>query len=171
MESPKLPAESSTDVVQLWKRSTVRPGHYMNIATNFSTAHAPSLASGGILADDMGLGKTLQVIGTILEGGTGSTLIVAPLSVMSNWSQQIERHVKSEHALKVMTYHGSGRKSMSPKQFSEYDVVITTYGKVFLPLLKYIYTKYDKGCWLRNTSKAGTKTILNNCPVRVDFTL
>lgn len=54
----------------------------------------------------MGLGKTLQVISTILEGGPGTTLIIAPVGVMSNWSQQIERHVKTEKALKVLMYHG-----------------------------------------------------------------
>ena len=58
----------------------------------------PTLASGGILADDMGLEKTIQIISLIVadqeknkngdnEYGT-MTLIVAPLSVMSNWSEQ-----------------------------------------------------------------------------------
>ena len=130
MESPKLPAQDSADVIQLWKRSTDRNGHFVNIATNFSTSVAPPLASGGILSDDMGLGKTLQVISLIVQGSPGTTLIVAPLSVMSNWSQQIERHVKEEHSLKVLTYHGGNRnrKGMTAKQFAEYDVVITTYG-------------------------------------------
>lgn len=54
----------------------------------------------------MGLGKTLQVISTILEGGPGTTLIVAPVGVMSNWSSQIEKHVKKEKSLKVLMYHG-----------------------------------------------------------------
>ncbi len=106
----------------------MRADLYTNIATNFSTAKAPSLASGGILADDMGLGKTLQVISVIVEGGPGTTLILAPVSVMSNWTQQIERHVRSNNALRILTYHGSNRKTMKAEDFAKYDVVISSYG-------------------------------------------
>ncbi len=73
-------------------------------------------------------GKTIQVISVILQGGPGTTLIVAPVSVMSNWVQQAERHVKKENSLKILTYHGSNRKRMSLKDFQEYDIVVTTYG-------------------------------------------
>ena len=59
-ESPVLPAEGSKDIVQLWKRDPSRKNAFQNIATNYSTGTAPTLAKGGILADDMGLGKTLQ---------------------------------------------------------------------------------------------------------------
>ncbi|KAG4435021.1 hypothetical protein IFR05_009510 [Cadophora sp. M221] len=127
-ENPTLPAAGSKDVVQLWKRHGSRPNAFQNIATQYVTSAPPTLARGGILADDMGLGKTLQVISTILEGGPGSTLIIAPVSVMSNWAQQIERHVQKERNMKVLTYHGSGRKRMTFKDFQKYDVVITTYG-------------------------------------------
>ncbi len=127
-ENPALPAAGSEEVVQLWKRLTQRAGHFQNIATQYTTNNPPTLARGGILADDMGLGKTLQVISTILEGAEGTTLIMAPVSVMSNWVQQIERHVKKENALKVLTYHGGNRKKMNHRDFAEYDVVITTYG-------------------------------------------
>ncbi|KAK2624421.1 hypothetical protein QTJ16_006371 [Diplocarpon rosae] len=127
-ENPVLPAAGSEDVVQLWKRHDSRANAFQNIATRFVTKEAPVLARGGILADDMGLGKTLQVISVILEGGPGTTLIIAPVSVMSNWVQQVERHVKHERNMKVLTYHGSARKRMTFKDFSEYDVVVTTYG-------------------------------------------
>lgn len=76
----------------------------------------------------MGLGKTLQVISLILTGGPGSTLIGAPVSVMSNWKQQIERHVKSDHAPSVLIYHGD--KKMTAKELILYDVVITSYGRL-----------------------------------------
>lgn len=90
-ESPTLPAKGSKDIAQLWRRDPQRLSLFRNIATNYTTADAPTLARGGILADDMGLGKTLQVISLILEGIPGITLIMAPLSVMSNWVQQMER--------------------------------------------------------------------------------
>ena len=135
-ENPVLPAQGSKDVVQLWKRSAERQNVFQNIATQFHTSTAPTLAKGGILADDMGLGKTLQVISVILKGGPGTTLIIAPVSVMSNWAQQMERHVKEEHRLKVLTYHGSTRKRMKQLEFGEYDVIITSYGTLsqeFMP--------------------------------------
>ncbi|KAG9233087.1 SNF2 family N-terminal domain-containing protein [Amylocarpus encephaloides] len=127
-ENPKLPTPDSNEVAQLWKRHPQRRDIFQNIATSFSTSTPPVLAAGGILADDMGLGKTLQVISLILQGEPGTTLIIAPVSVMSNWAQQMERHIKEEHSLKVLTYHGAGRKCMLPKDFQAYDVVITTYG-------------------------------------------
>lgn len=99
-EHPVMPAGDK--VVQLWK--TVHGG-WQNIGTNFTTRVMPVLASGGILADDMGLGKTLQMIAlmvtephreTILvpkprDSGycNAGTLVVCPVSVMSNWTGQV----------------------------------------------------------------------------------
>lgn len=128
-ESPQLPPPSSKTAVQLWKRNDRHSNIFTNIATNFSKHSAPELASGGILADDMGLGKTLEIISLLLAdnekagGKTGTTLIVAPLSVMSNWRKQIEQHVVKEHALNVYTYHGAARVQMKADDFAQYDVV------------------------------------------------
>jgi len=121
-EDPKLPVSAKDDPVQLWKRD--QSGRYFNIGTNYTVATAPKLLSGGILADDMGLGKTLQIISLILTGGPGQTLIVAPVGVMSNWEQQIHRHVLPEHMPKVLIYHGANR----PKSLDEYQVIVTSYG-------------------------------------------
>jgi SWI/SNF-related matrix-associated actin-dependent regulator of chromatin subfamily A3 len=122
-ENPSFPAVGSSDSVQLWKRDA--RGRYVNLASSIAVQNAPSLASGGILADDMGLGKTLQIISLILTGGPGSTLIIAPVSVMSNWEQQIKRHVLPENAPKVLIYHGSSRQSA---KLTDYDVVVSSYG-------------------------------------------
>lgn len=124
-ENPQLPAVGSSESVQLWKRDA--RGRYINLASSFTVQQTPSLLSGGILADDMGLGKTLQIISLILAGGPGSTLIVAPVSVMSNWEQQIQRHVLEEHAPRVLIYHGSSRQS-AMKTLHTFDVVVTSYG-------------------------------------------
>ncbi|TAQ88339.1 hypothetical protein B7494_g3355 [Chlorociboria aeruginascens] len=135
-EDPILPAEGTTDVVQLWKRSSERPKFFQNIATQYTASTPPVLVKGGIIADDMGLGKTLQILSLVLEGGPGTTLVIAPVSVMSNWAQQAERHIKRDNALKILTYHGSNRKEMTKMAFAQYDVVITTYGTLsteFMP--------------------------------------
>lgn len=129
-ESPKFPEVGSLDVVQLWKRAGAA---FRNIATNYSTQRPPPLASGGILADDMGLGKTIQIISLILANSkpktpasSKTTLIISPLGVMSNWRDQIANHIQDAHALKVLTYHGTGKREAS--NLTNYDVVITTYG-------------------------------------------
>ncbi|KAL1860404.1 hypothetical protein VTK73DRAFT_7359 [Phialemonium thermophilum] len=124
-ENPSYPAPGSPDSVQLWKRDA--RGRYFNLASNFTVQEKPRLLSGGILADDMGLGKTLQVISLILTGGKGNTLIVAPVSVMGNWEQQIRRHVLEQFAPRVLLYHGASRQ-YAADSLQEYDVVITSYG-------------------------------------------
>ncbi|GKT59324.1 Rad5-like protein [Colletotrichum tofieldiae] len=126
-ENPQLPAKGTQESIQLWKWDRRGRGMY-NMATNFVVSNPPKLLSGGILADDMGLGKTLQVISLILTGGPGPTLIVAPLSVMSNWEQQIRRHVKQEHLPKIFTYHGNNKATKN--ELAQYQVVITSYNKL-----------------------------------------
>ncbi|RMZ83673.1 hypothetical protein DV738_g1016, partial [Chaetothyriales sp. CBS 135597] len=125
-ESPSLPQREG-ESVQLWRKSR---GLYTNIATSFSITKAPDLASGGILADDMGLGKTLQMISLIMADPhktKSPTLILCPLSVMSNWSGQAAHHIHKNHAARVLTYHGQDNKKLSPAEFEGYDIVITTY--------------------------------------------
>ena len=124
-ENPTFPEPGSSESVQLWKRDV--QGRYVNLASNITVASPPALLSGGLLADDMGLGKTLQIISLILTGGPGSTLIVAPVGVMSNWEQQITRHVRAEHAPKVLIYHGASRHTAA-KSLKDFRVVITSYG-------------------------------------------
>ena len=137
-ESPQLPANGTQDVVQLWQRHATTRGAFTNIATKFSEQD-PVLASGGILADDMGLGKTIQIISLIMADrelgrrapdSSDTTLILAPVSVMSNWSTQIKRHIKEEYALRVMFYHGTRKESITPKSINNYDVIISTYESV-----------------------------------------
>ena len=54
-----------------------------------------------------------------------ATLIVAPLSTVTNWEDQILTHTKPD-SLKVYVYHGANR-IRDPLKLAEYDVVITTY--------------------------------------------
>ncbi|KAF2710432.1 hypothetical protein K504DRAFT_430964 [Pleomassaria siparia CBS 279.74] len=137
-ESPQLPAAGTKDVVQLWQRHPTQQNAFTNLATNYSI-HNPELASGGILADDMGLGKTIQVISLIVADRAlgrrandtcDATLILAPVSVMSNWSTQMKKHLKEGHGLRVMFYHGTRKQPITPKSIGGFDVVITTYDSV-----------------------------------------
>ncbi|KAI1807585.1 SNF2 family N-terminal domain-containing protein [Daldinia bambusicola] len=127
-ENPQLPATDSKEVVQLWKRHS--SGKFLNLVSNHITNTPPKLVSGGVLADDMGLGKTLQVISLIMSSGLsdGPTLIVAPVSVMSNWEQQFEQHVKEDQRPRIFRYHKAG--TYSEDDVLKHDVVITTYDKL-----------------------------------------
>ncbi|KEY71515.1 hypothetical protein S7711_03581 [Stachybotrys chartarum IBT 7711] len=170
-ENPKLPAKGAEKAVQLWRRDST--GRFCNVVSDFVCSSPPKLASGGILADDMGLGKTLQIISLILTGGKGSTLIVAPVSVMSNWEQQIRAHVGTEHQPSVIIYHGD--KKLSAKELVEYDVVITSYGKLarekdpgvnkvlLSNTIEWRRVVLDEGHTIRN---AKTKVALAACDIR-----
>ncbi|KAI0132209.1 helicase-like protein [Xylariales sp. AK1849] len=127
-ESPQLPAVNSEDAVQLWKRRGKT--QFINLASSFVSSSQPRLISGGVLADDMGLGKTLQIISLVLAQGlkSGPTLIVAPVSVLSNWEQQMRFHVKEDCQPRVLVYHSC--KAMSSSELRKYDVVITSYGLI-----------------------------------------
>jgi superfamily II DNA or RNA helicase len=70
---------------------------------------------GALLADDMGLGKTLQALCAI----RGRTLVVAPTSVVHNWSDEIRRF---RPGLTARVYHGA-RRELDPSA----DVTITSY--------------------------------------------
>ncbi|KAH6631439.1 SNF2 family N-terminal domain-containing protein [Chaetomium tenue] len=179
-ENPVFPEPGSPDSVQLWKRDA--KGRYVNIATNFTVAAPPDLLSGGILADDMGLGKTLQVISLIMTGGPGSTLIVAPVGVMSNWEQQIKRHVFDEHLPEVLVYHGASRQTAA-KSLKNFGVIITSYSTLTSdtamggPLSKLDWRRVvlDEGHTIRNAKtkaaeaacklKAKSRWVLTGTPI------
>jgi SWI/SNF-related matrix-associated actin-dependent regulator of chromatin subfamily A3 len=154
-ENPQLPAARSDRVVQLWKRDG--DTRYTNLGSGFTTASTPRLLSGGILADDMGLGKTLQMISLVLSSkNEGPTLIVAPLSVLSNWESQIQFHVHEEHMPRILMFHPF--KPLSTAEMQRYDVVITSYGnvnqkKVFNPVTMINWRRIilDEGHIIRNS--------------------
>ena len=93
---------------------------------------------GALLADDMGLGKTIQVIAWMLSAidgnrqqsaavGSGKpTLIVAPLTLLSNWKHEF---AKFAPGLKVYVHQGEKRHLASgfKKAVVESDVTVTSY--------------------------------------------
>ena len=84
---------------------------------------------GALLADDMGLGKTIQTIAWILslrEKHLGPTLIVAPLTLLSNWKHEFAKFAPN---LKVYIHQGSMRQLEYgfKRESSKADVVITSY--------------------------------------------
>ncbi len=103
---------------------------------------------GALLADDMGLGKTIQTIAWLLSRKTHSpnprpqpnaTLIVAPLTLLSNWKREFQKFAPS---LKVYVHHGENRHLgiFFRKYCREADVVLTSYNllvKDYTPISRF----------------------------------
>nr|MBA3751833.1 ankyrin repeat domain-containing protein [Candidatus Dependentiae bacterium] len=124
----KNPQKMASIKVPLTLKGTLRPYQERGL-TWLSYLHENGL--GACLADDMGLGKTIQTIALLLhqkESGTTTAphLLVCPLSVLSNWKNEIATFAPS---LKVMVHHGAQR--LSSESFKNnallHDLVITTY--------------------------------------------
>ncbi|MBO7308655.1 MAG: DEAD/DEAH box helicase [Kiritimatiellae bacterium] len=84
---------------------------------------------GALLADDMGLGKTIQTIAWILsvrEKCDGPALVIAPLTLLSNWKHEF---AKFAPGLKVYVHQGSARQLEYgfKRESAKADVVITSY--------------------------------------------
>nr|POE94423.1 putative swi/snf-related matrix-associated actin-dependent regulator [Quercus suber] len=133
----------------LWKQNKDGRGWY-HVVTGDKVMDRPAAVQGGMLADSMGLGKTLSILALIaarqdaakafeqtgldaelsksVERCAKTTLIVCPKSVMSNWTQQINAHIKYDK-LQVYSYHGSSRIT-DVDTLAEYDIILTTYNTV-----------------------------------------
>ncbi len=130
--------------------STGKP-YYVNVATGTAYSQHPGMRSssaatasgsdhsvvegasccGGILSDDMGMGKTIQIIALLLHAkASGPTLIVCPLSVLSQWENELRRRV-ADGRLKVAVFHGPNRAT-SISELQCCDVVLTTYSTLSL---------------------------------------
>ncbi|KAK3369028.1 SNF2 family N-terminal domain-containing protein [Lasiosphaeria ovina] len=57
-----------------------------------------------------------------------ATLLICPLSTVTNWEEQIKQHVKPG-SLSYHIYHGPNRVK-DVAQLAQFDIVITTYGSV-----------------------------------------
>ncbi len=86
---------------------------------------------GALLADDMGLGKTIQTIAWIAANKAasetcGPVLVVAPLSLLTNWRHELGRFAPS---LSVYVHQGASRLTSFDfrKGTRSADVVLTSY--------------------------------------------
>lgn len=71
---------------------------------------SPADCRGGLLADDMGLGKTIQLLTFMAaaieeDPGVAPFLVVAPVSLLENWREEIGKFFK-EGSLPLLTLYG-----------------------------------------------------------------
>uniref|UniRef100_A0ACD5X3N5 Uncharacterized protein n=1 Tax=Avena sativa TaxID=4498 RepID=A0ACD5X3N5_AVESA len=118
----------------------------------------------GILADQMGLGKTIQTIGFLAHlkgnGLHGPYMVIAPLSTLSNWLNELSRFAPS---LAGLIYHGTKdartelRRKHMPKTIGpDFPIIITSYEMAMydarlLANYKWKYVVVDEGHRLKNT--------------------
>lgn len=81
-----------------------------------------------LLGDEMGLGKTVQAIAAMVslkQAGKTHFMVVAPASVLINWSREIEQHSD----LKAIRIHGDIHTAVN-QWLSEGGVGVTTYESI-----------------------------------------
>ncbi|KAG5648541.1 hypothetical protein DXG03_003152 [Asterophora parasitica] len=152
-ENPILPKKDSDKPVQFWqiKKNDTKTFYYNGkdtasalnkpaenafpVATKTPQETPPLLGRGALCADAMGLGKTLTMLALILatkkdvpRDYSNTTLIVAPLSILSNWEKQVADHCITG-SLSACIYYDATR-SMSAERLATFDLVITTYQTV-----------------------------------------
>jgi SNF2 family DNA or RNA helicase len=54
------------------------------------------------------------------------TLIVCPLSLLSQWESELVTRIDANYRPTVYIYHGA-KRTKSPHELAKYDVVLTTY--------------------------------------------
>ncbi len=124
------------------------------------------IGSGGVLADDMGLGKTIQTIALLLsvkanlkaDGDKGSkmkALIVAPTSVVTNWTRELDKFAPS---LSYALWHGVDRQDRK-EELDDADIIITSYALLrrdeeFLAKIPLKYAILDEAQNIKNPLSA-----------------
>ena len=121
---------------------------------------------GGCLADDMGVGKTAQVLALLetrrelrFSGSTvGPSLAVVPRSLVFNWKEEAARFTPQ---LRVLDYTGLERKN---SDFSDYHLVLTTYGTVRRDILRlkdmeFDYIVLDEAQAVKNAGTESSKAV------------
>jgi len=123
---------------------------------------------GGCLADDMGLGKTVQTLALLQKEkenlSTATTnptsLIIMPTSLIYNWLSEAQKFAPDLNILN----HTGGAREKSSIDFSNYDLVISTYGiaridELVLGDFLFHYIILDESQNIKNVSSKSFKAI------------
>lgn len=100
--------------------------------------HSPTACRGALLADDMGLGKTIQLLTFMAaaverEPGIDPFLVVAPVSLLENWKEEIAKFF-APGAMDVLTLYGPALASKRvPKGALDESLVEAGSPKLLMP--------------------------------------
>ncbi len=126
------------------------------------------LGLGACLADDMGLGKTIQVLSLLLVQGQQSaerqpSLLVAPASLLANWTAEIEQFAPDLTARIVhpSTMTADQLRQVTPGKLAESDLAITSYGTLLrMPALtdtNWRFVVLDEAQAIKNSNAKQTR--------------
>lgn len=150
-EKPRTFGTDEDENSSLWRKTfdDRRRAVYEEVVSGIQVMEEPEQCLGGLLADVMGLGKTIQALSLIASTVTEAaefeqqrppkqterdmllvtqsraTLIVAPVSTVKNWEDQIKEHTTGGSML-YYVYHSTNRER-NPEILRDNDVVVTTY--------------------------------------------
>ncbi len=139
--------------------------------------HLYKCGFGGLLADEMGLGKSIQLIYLIKlilkEKSDAKILIVAPTSLIYNWSQEFSKF-GSEINYKVFAESKEKRKQ-ELEALENVQVLITTYGLIRQDQEQYLNMNFeviaiDEAQMIKNAEAQMTK-ILKKLKANCKFAL
>lgn len=128
---PDFPTIDPDEVRRKGVVTELRP-HQLQFVEFVRKRHQSNVRSIGLF-DEMGLGKTLsalavcQVLHPEPTSDVGGTLVVTPKTLMKQWKQEIEAHVRNgAHPRRVHLWYGAQREQ-NIGLLTQYDYVITTY--------------------------------------------
>ncbi|KAM6292233.1 chromodomain-helicase-DNA-binding protein 1-like [Porphyrio hochstetteri] len=166
-----------TDVYR-WGLTGIKLRPYQIEGVNW-LVQCSSVQHGCILGDEMGLGKTCQAISLLLYLTKKKTskerfLILCPLSILSNWKEELERFAPG---LSFVTYTGNKEErhkmQQNLKEQPHFQVLLTTYeiclkDSAFLKFFTWAALVVDEAHRLKNQSSLLYKTLSE---FSVSFTL
>ncbi len=169
----KLHRPETIEVVKTSKTFTAKLRGYQQDGLNW-LYYLHSLKFGACLADDMGLGKTVQLLAFLnalkaeknkTGEKTGTSLLVIPASLLSNWINEIQTFFPS---LKYLAAHPDLHKpgkvpEPGPEQLEALDLVITTYSLTqryqWVQDYSWNYIILDEAQAIKNPGTQQTKTV------------
>jgi hypothetical protein len=150
----ELPSDSQARLPKMLSDSVILKQHQLQGVAwlQHLWSNSPQHCRGALLADDMGLGKTLQLLTFIArciedEPNIDPVLIVAPVSLLENWLEEIQKFFKP-NAMAVLTLYGKQLKEQKLDR-SEIDPQLVHEGLVkflvpnWLGNAKVVLTTYE----------------------------